>query len=108
MSETKLKKLQEFVDDFNKKMKSAFEFYEKKKKKEKNLNKSFSEVKIRKLPKLTIKRNEVTKNKIWKSPIGTPKYFGEFKRLSNNYELSDWEKVSNYIFYLIIKKNREE
>ena len=49
MSETKLKKLQEFVDDFNKKMKCAFEFYEKKKKKEKNLNKSFSEVKIRKL-----------------------------------------------------------
>ena len=111
MSEVKVKEIQEFVNDFNKKIKESFKIYENRNKKEKSLRRNFSEIngeiKMReKFPSLFIK-NEENKNSIknlqlnnkspiWKPPNGAPNYFEEFKRLDNKHELSNWEKVSNY------------
>ena len=115
MSEVKIKELQEFVDNFHKKLKESFKIYEYRNKKERYLKKNFSqvnnEIKIKnKFPTLSIKNEEdkniyksnelINKSMIWKPPRGTPDYFEEFKCLINKHELNNWEKVSKYLFYL--------
>ena len=111
MSEVKLKEIQEFVNDFDKKLKESFKKYEFRNRKERTLKKNFSQIngdiKMKeKFPSLFIK-NEENKNSIknfqlnnkspiWKPPNGAPNYFENFKRLENKHELSNWEKVSNY------------
>lgn len=106
MSKEKAKELQEFVDNFNKRIKRAFKLYEMRNKKEKTLKKNFSQIngEIKNRNKyliLPLKRNEenktlINKSTIWKPPKGVPDYFEELKCLHNNnsHELSIWEKVS--------------
>ena len=99
------KELEEFVEDFNKKIKRAFKLYEIRNRKEKTLKKNFSQINgeiknKNKYPILSLKRNEedktlINNSTIWKPPKGVPNYFEEFKCLNNNsHELSIWVKVS--------------
>ena len=117
MSEEKVKELQEFVDDFHKKIKEAYTKFEIKQNKIKTLKKSHSQVentnKENKFPtinnnkymgKISLKKNLSNNNltiktPIWKPPNSYPNYFEEFKRLQYKHEISDWEKVCN-IFIL--------
>ena len=68
MSEVKLKEIQEFVNDFDKKLKESFKKYEFRNRKERTLKKNFSQIngdiKMKeKFPSLFIK-NEENKNSI--------------------------------------------
>ena len=117
MSEQKVREIQEFVDDFNKKLKEAYERYEEKQNKIKNLKKSntqigsyrsnkenkFSErsksyktMEQNQIQKSFSNSNAIMKPQIWKPPNGYPDYFEEFKRLENKHQLNDWEKVSKH------------
>ena len=129
MSEEKVQELQEFVNDFNKKIKEACDIYTKKQNKIKTLKKNhsvndFNKDKEDKLPDIsknfkTIEKIKIRKNlsinniivstPIWKPSNGYPDYFEKFKRLQDKHEINDWEKVCNiyiliiffcYIFYL--------
>ena len=121
MSETRMKELQEFADNFNQKLKEAYTLYEKKQKKimdMKNLKKCKSQINtfhktdgdkipsksknLKKIPKIdTIKylsnNAGFTTPPVWKPPKFYPTYFDDFKRLHNQYELDDWEKVCKYL-----------
>ena len=111
MSEEKVKEIQEFVDDFNKKLKEAYSRYEEKQNKIKNLKKSNTTGNYRnnKFPAISksckvIEQNKMQKSfsnaiikpQIWKPPNGYPDYFEKFKILQNRYQLSDWDKVCNH------------
>lgn len=124
MSETKIKELQEFVDDFNKKLKEAYNKFEDKQKKIKKLKKSHSQIEHSynktngdKFPLVSnnnykiihktksskfLSTNIKTNPQIWKPPNGYPDYFEDFKRLHNQYQLSSWEKVCKYIIIKFI------
>ena len=121
MSEEKVKEIQEFVNDFNKKIKEACDIYAKKQNKIKTLKKNhsvndFIKDKDNKLPDIsknfkTIEKIRIRKNlsinniiattPIWKPSNGYPDYFEKFKRLQDKHEINDWEKVCN-IYKLII------
>ena len=121
MSEEKVKELQEFVDDFHKKLKGAYNIFEAKQNKIKTLKKSNSQIenmnkyKEYKFPSISKNKymgkmnltknlsnnNFIIRTPIWRPPNGYPNYFEEFKRLQHKHEISDWEKVCN-IFILKI------
>ena len=121
MYEEKVKELQEFVDDFHKKLNEAYNTFEAKQNKTKILKKSLSQTenmnnyKEHKFPsisknkymgKIKLKKNLsnnnlIIKTPIWRPPNSYPNYFEEFKRLQYKHEISDWEKVCN-IFILKI------
>ena len=42
----------------------------------------------------------------WKPQFMVCDYFGKFKRLRDNYEMSNWEQVIKYFFNFLI--NRQE
>ena len=116
MTEDRVKEIQEFVDNFNKKLKAAYTLYETKHKKNKNLKKCHSQITNRRktegdifpsvkkaIDKYTSKKFSNNKSLIlkpqeWKPARRIPDYFEEFKGLKNKYELDTWEKVcKNYI-----------
>ena len=117
MSEEKVKEIQEFVDDFSQKLKKAENIYEDKIKKLKKNNSQKSLIRNNKrqyFPLITNnyktnEKNRLTKSlssiniimnpPIWKPPNGYPNYFEEFKRLKNDNQLSDWQKVCKYYKY---------
>ena len=122
MSEEKVKELQKFVDDFNIKLKEAYNMFEAKQNKIKTLKKSQSQIEYIKnyndnkfpsisknykymgninLKKNLSNNNLIIKTPIWRPPNEYPNYFEEFKRLQYKHEISDWEKVCN-IFILKI------
>jgi hypothetical protein len=114
MSEDKVKEIQEFVDEFQNKLKHSFKLFEyRKKQKEKSLKKHFSQIynenKIRDKFQSFTTKNEINKdifnnsqlnNKsyAWRPPKGASDYFEKFKYLAHKYELNNWEKVRRYIF----------
>ena len=59
-------------------------------------------IKIRKVGKAPIKLMSNT----WKPQFMVCDYFGKFKRLRDNYEMSNWEQVIKYFFNFLI--NRQE
>ena len=115
MSEEKVKELQAFADNFNKKLRESFKLYENKR--QKFLKKSVSTINNRiniknKFATLSLRKNDEKKRchikinlikKAWKPPGGAPDYFEEFKSLKNHYDLNNWEKVNKYFFLNIIE-----
>ena len=117
MSEEKVKELQNFVNDFNKKLKEAHNIFTEKQNKIKILKKTHSVKSLnrnkkailpdisktyRSIEKIKIKKNLNLSNNniiittpIWKPSNGYPNYFEKFKRLQDKHEISDWEKVCN-------------
>ena len=111
MTEDRVKEIQEFVDNFNKRIKEAYTLYENKHKKNKNIRKCHSQITNRRktegdiFPSLkknidkysskksSINRSLILKPQDWKPARGVPDYFEEFKGLKNKYELDTWEKV---------------
>ena len=109
--EDRVKEIQEFVDNFNRKLKEAYTLYETKHKISKNLKKCHSQITNRRktegdifpsakktIDKYTSKKTSLNKSLIlrpqdWKPARGVPDYFEEFKGLKNKYELNTWEKV---------------
>ena len=109
--ENRVKEIQEFVDDFNKKLKDAYTFYETKLKITKNLKKCHSQITNRrktegdyfpsvkttidnyKSKKTSLHKSLLIKPQEWKPARAVPDYFEEFKGLKNKYELDTWEKV---------------
>ena len=122
MSEEKVKEIQEFVDNFTQKLKDAEKAFVDKENKIKKLKKSQSQKalcrnnKKDKLPFIsntykTIEKHSLNKNlsnnnivinlntPIWKPPNFYPSYFEEYKRLQNDNQLSDWQKVCKFYKY---------
>ena len=114
MSDDKVKQIQEFVDDFNKKLKEASLKFEENKNKNLNLKKSYSQINqnqnnnkfstffnnSKTKDKINLKRslsniNIFYKPTIWKPNNFYPDYFERFKALQNKHEISEWEKVCN-------------
>jgi len=116
MSENKVEEIQEFIDEFNNKLKNSFELFKlRKNKKEKSLRKYFSHNNIEKKIKdkfqsfstknernKDILNNSQLNNKsyIWRPPKGSLDYFEKFKYLSHKHELNNWERVSIYNFLI--------
>ena len=116
MSENKMEEIQEFIDEFNNKLKNSFELFKlRKNKKEKSLRKYFSHNNIEKKIKdkfqsfstksernKDILNNSQLNNKsyIWRPPKGSLDYFEKFKYLSHKHELNNWERVSIYNFLI--------
>ena len=121
MSKEKVKEIQEFVEDFNKKLRNSFKLFEAKNARKRKLMKNFSQINEKsKIKNLLIKKNEenkcssktdnlinmINKKPSWKPPKGASNYFEKFKILHDEYELSIWEKVSKLIIFIInIGKN---
>ena len=121
MSKEKVKEIKEFVEDFNKRLKNSFKLFEIKNAKKRKLMKNFTQINDKsKIKNLLIKKNEenkcssktdslinmINKKPLWKPPKGASNYFGKFKSLHDEYELSIWEKVSKLIIFIInIGKN---
>jgi hypothetical protein len=114
MSEDKIKKIQEFVDDFEKKLKEAYHKFQENKNKSLDLKKSHSQLQqngnnsnlptlfnySKTRPKIALKKslsnyNIFYKPPVWKPPNFYPDYFENFKLLQNKHEISEWEKVCN-------------
>lgn len=125
MSVEKVKELQIFVDDFNKKLKDSCILYEQNQEKLnlKKLKKCYSQVnqigktkkeKLVILPyiykeddKKSIKKtpsdfNIFNKRPAWKPPKGVPDFFEEYKRLQSQHDLDNWEKVCKYYKLILI------
>ena len=116
MSENRVEEIQEFIDEFNNKLKNSFELFKlRKNKKEKSLKKYFSHNNIEKKIKdkfqsfstksernKDILNNSQLNNKsyIWRPPKGALDYFEKFKYLSHKHELNNWERVSIYNFLI--------
>lgn len=113
MSEERVKEIQEFVENFNKKMKEAYCLYEEKQKKSKNLKKCYSQMNNRRktegdmlppvqkvinkiIPRYSSNKNLFIKPPDWKPGRGVPDYFEEFKGLKHQLQLNSWEKVRKY------------
>ena len=129
MNEERVKEIQEFVKDFNKKLKDSFTLYEQKQKKIKLKKLKISQSQVYHHPKTEGDKLPILNNKekikktfkknlsdynifinndkpIWKPPKGVPDYFEDFKRLENQLDLDNWEKVCKY-YYLILNYREE-
>ena len=110
MSEERAKEIQDFVENFNKKLKEAYSLYEEKQKKVKILKKCHSQMNNRRktegdmlppvpkvinkiLPRYSSNKNLFIKLPDWKLGRGVPDYFEEFKGLKHQFQLNTWEKV---------------
>ena len=128
------REIQEFIDEFNNKLKNSFELFKlRKNKKEKSLRKYFSHNNIEKKIKdkfqsfsTKSERNKdilnnsqlifililniflnINKSYIWRPPKGSLDYFEKFKYLSHKHELNNWERVSiyNFLIYNLVQNN---
>ena len=116
-NESRLEELMKFKNDFNEKLRNAYSLYEQRSKSisnnninnENNKETLLKKNKTRNLPKITSSGKGKAKfifksafdpiklmSNTWKPQFMVCDYFGKFKRLRDNYEMSNWEQVIKY------------